>query len=124
MRRLIAIATMFLCLAGCQIAPPVPAPANAGWQKNACVPEAAEMAQGLKKADIQARVLIINTTQYSHAICVYLYPTGENQLWAWDSGWKSIRLRAYWDDANGMASAWLSKCNTGRGEALVSGELL
>lgn len=102
--RYIAIIALFL--AGCATAP-VPEPPIAGQYKNACLPEAIMMTQALKESGVNARVLGIYTPRIGHAICVYLYPPGKNQLWGWDSHWKSLRLRAYTDDAEGIARAWL-----------------
>ena len=96
-----------ILLTGCATNPPVEPDAWVGKYGNACLPEAISMAQGLRANGIQARVLNIHTHEFGHAVCVYLYPPGENKLWAWDSYWKSIRLRAYWDDPMGVARAWL-----------------
>lgn len=104
MRSLLAIA--ILALAGCTTLP-VEQPAFAGRYKNACLPEAIAMTQALKKSDIQARALRIDTLQWSHAVCVYLYPTGANRLYAWDSYWKSINLHAWYDNPVSIATAWL-----------------
>jgi hypothetical protein len=87
--------------------PPAAEPEFAGIYKNACLPEAIAMTQALKKNGIQARVLRIGTKEWGHAVCVYLYPTGANKLYVWDSYWKSVNLRAWYDDPNGIANAWL-----------------
>jgi hypothetical protein len=108
--RCIAIIALFL--AGCATAP-VSEPPIAGQYKNACLPEAIMMAQALKESGVNARVLGIYTPKIGHAICVYLYPSGKNQLWGWDSHWKSLRLRAYSDDAEGIARAWLRWAHPG-----------
>ena len=94
-------------LAGCT-ALPVEQPSFAGRYKNACLPEAIAITQGLKQAGIQARVLRISTNKWNHAICVYLYPSGSNTLWGWDSYWKSNRLRAFSDEPNSIAKAWIN----------------
>ena len=100
------LSIIILVLAGCAM-PPVTEPEFAGVYKNACLPEAIAMAQALKKSGIQARVLRIGTKEWGHAVCVYLYPTGANKLYVWDSYWKSINLRAWYDDPNDIANAWL-----------------
>ena len=105
MNRLLAIAC--LCLAACGTPPPVAEPAFAGHMHNACVPEAAAMCEGLHGAGITARVLIITTPTWRHAVCVYLYPSGENRLWVWDSTWKSINVRAFIDDPDQVARSWM-----------------
>lgn len=70
------------------------------------------MVEGLHGAEIQARVLLIKTPAWRHAVAVYLYPAGDNRLWVWDSTWKSVRVRAWWNDPDGIARAWISA--TGR----------
>jgi hypothetical protein len=92
---------------GCTSAPPVDAPPWAGRYKNACLPEAIVMAQGLQREGIQARVLSIHTDEWGHAVCAYLYPPGQNRLWAWDSHWQSVPLRAWWDSPESIARAWM-----------------
>lgn len=104
MRSLLAIA--IVALAGCTTLP-VEQPAFAGRYRNACLPEAIAMAQELKEKLIQTRVLRIQTKDWSHAVCVYLYPTGANKLYAWDSYWQSINLRAWFDNPTSIATAWL-----------------
>ena len=105
MKRLLAIA--ILALAGCAM-PPVAEPEFAGIYKNACLPEAIAMAQGLREKSIQTRVLRIQTKDWGHAVTVYLYPTGANRLYVWDSYWQSINLRAWFDSPDSIANAWLN----------------
>lgn len=94
-------------LAGCAKEPPVPAPPWVGRHKNACLPEAIVMAQGLRASGIQAKVLSIHTDRWGHAVCMYFYPPGKNQMWVWDSHWKSVPLRAWADDAEAVGRAWM-----------------
>jgi hypothetical protein len=101
-------AVLALLLAACTSKPPVDAPPWVGRYKNACLPEAISMAQGLEREGIQARVLSIHTADWGHAVCVYLYPSGKNRLWVWDSHWKSVRLRAWWDSPESIARAWMA----------------
>ena len=120
--RSVRILALVFVLAGCAVAPPVKEAKFTGAYRNACLPEAAAMCEGLKGAGIKANVLIINTPTWSHALATYMYPTGANQLWCWDSTWKSIRLRAFWGDATGIAQAWLTA--TRSNTKLNSAELL
>lgn len=106
MKRTLAILAAVV-LAGCTTTPPIDLPPWVGKYGNACLPEAIAMSEGLKKSGIQAKVLSIHTDKWGHAVCVYMYPPGHNQLWAWDSYWQSFRLRAWWDDPTSMAKAWL-----------------
>ena len=101
-----------LLLAACAL-PPAPEPEFAGVYRNACLPEAIAMAQSLKKHGIESRVLGIYTPQWGHAVCTYLYPPGQNRLWAWDSTWKSLRLRAWTNDADSIARNWLAATHPG-----------
>ena len=114
----LALAIACLLLAGCAINPPVAAPVWSAEHKNACVPEAAAMAQGLKGAGIQAHVLLIYTPAWNHSVTSYLYPTGQNRLWVWDSTWKSIEVRSYFADAPMTARAWLVA--TGRSPSILT----
>lgn len=109
MRAILSI--VCLCLAACATRPPVAEPAFAGHMRNACMPEAAAMVEGLHGAEIQARVLLITTPQWRHAVAVYLYPPGASQLWIYDSTWKSLRVRAYWADPAGIARTWITATN-------------
>ena len=101
-----------LLLAACAL-PPAPEPEFAGRYGNACLPEAIAMSQSLRKHGIESRVLGIYTAEWGHAVCTYLYPPGKNQLWAWDSTWKSLRLRAWTNDADSIARTWLSATHPG-----------
>lgn len=87
---------------------PIEQPAFIGRYRNACLPEAIAMAQGLREKSIQTRVLRIQTKDWGHAVCVYLYPTGANRLYVWDSYWQSINLRAWFDNPASIANAWLN----------------
>jgi len=89
---------------------------------NDCVPQAAQMVEGLRAQRIETRVLLISATPLRHAVAVYLYPTGKNTLWAWDADWKSIRLRAFYDQPESVARAWLRA--TRHAQQLTSAEYL
>ena len=102
--------TLGICffLISCTFNPPTKVPEWVGQMKNACLPEAIVMTQGLKASGIQAKVLSIHTKDWGHATCVYLYPPGKNRLWVWDSHWQSIPLKAWWDDPQSVAKAWMA----------------
>jgi hypothetical protein len=80
------------------------------------------MAQGLREKGIPAKVLAIRTADWAHALCIYTYPPGKNQLWAWDERWKSLRLRAFFDNPQQIARAWMSA--TAHAEIITSAEFL
>jgi hypothetical protein len=102
------IFTIFIfILAGCTSLPVEQSSFSVKY-KNACLPEAIAMAQNLRENSIQARVLRIQTNDWGHAVTVYLYPTGANKLYAWDSYWQSINLRAWFYDPTSIANAWLN----------------
>jgi hypothetical protein len=105
--KLILALAAVVALSSCVTKPPAPVPGIATKYSNACLPEAITMAQSLKDHGIQAKVLRIETSKFGHAVAAYLYPSGANQLWLWDSYWGSLRVRAYWTDAAGTARAWL-----------------
>ena len=107
------LAACLLLLAACATRPPAPEPEFAMRYGNACLPEAIAMAQSLRAHGITAKVLGIYTPKWGHAVCVYMYPPGKNQLWAWDSYWKSLRVRAWADDADSTARAWLTHTHPG-----------
>jgi hypothetical protein len=105
--RNILLCTCFFFVVACTNNPPTNVPEWVGKMKNACLPEAITMTQVLKREGIQAKVLSIHTKDWGHATCAYLYPPGQNKLWVWDSYWKSIPLRAFWNDPNSIARAWM-----------------
>jgi hypothetical protein len=104
--KLIGLCLCFLLL-GCTSVPPTGVPEWAGSFRNACLPEAIAVTQGLREKNIQAKVLSIHTDNWGHATCAYLYPPGKNRLWVWDSQWQSIPLRAWWNDPTSIARAWM-----------------
>ena len=109
------IGILFLAnLVSCDTLPPVPESSIAGKYKNACLPEAIVMTRSLQGASVQAKVLAISTSKWNHAVTAYMYPPGENRLYVWDSYWKSIRVRAYFNSAESVAKAWLlaTRANT------------
>jgi len=120
MKHLIPI--ILIAIAGCTSSPPIDQPEFVGKYKNACLPEAIAMTQALKQSGIQAKVLIVNTPKFSHALTCYLYPVGKNKLWVWDSYWKSMNLRAWWDNSDSVAKEWLKWCTTDT--KLVSSQFL
>jgi hypothetical protein len=77
-------------------------------ERNACLPTAVTMAEGLKRQGIQARVVRYSYTRNArplgHAITAYLYPPGTNTLYTYDYE-GSWRTRAYFDDAASIARA-------------------
>jgi hypothetical protein len=106
---LIVLSFIFLALAflsGC--AGPTNPEQWMSMERNACLPTAIAMAEGLKRQGIQSRVIIYNYrekgNQVGHAITAYLYPAGQNTLWTYDYE-GSWRTRAFWDDAVGIAAA-------------------
>ena len=109
-----SIAAILLLLGGCSTYPPAAEPAFAGWHRNACLPEAAAMTEGLKKSGVRAKVLVLASPKWNHAVTVYLYPQGNNRLWVWDSDWKSNEVRAWWNDPQGIARAWLAVIGSSR----------
>ncbi len=97
-----------LFLSGCAgSAPPVATDDVIGDYDNACLPEAAIMAQALKRNGIKARVLIINCPNWSHAVTAFQYPSGKGEVWCWDSDERSMPVTSTWCDSKTMARAWM-----------------
>lgn len=73
-------------------------------QKNACLPTAIAFKKGLERQGVWSRVLAYTYSDRNkdgkrsgHAVTVYMYPPGKNQLWAYDY-LGSYRVRAYKDN--------------------------
>jgi hypothetical protein len=96
-----------LLLSGCA-ATPRNAEAWMARERNACLPTAIAMAEGLKRQGIAAKVVRYSYTAQGrplgHAITAYLYPPGANTLYTydWEGSW---RTRAYFDDPASIARA-------------------
>ena len=103
-KSLVALLIAFV-LVGCSTAP-VSEPEISGKFSNACLPEAAIMAENLRKNGIDAKVVIIRSEKWSHAAAAYVYPIDSNQIWAWDSRYKSIKVDADWESNGSIANAW------------------
>lgn len=114
------IVSIAILLTSC-VSPPISTPPWIGKYKNACLPEAIAMSAGLQAHGIQSRVLRIQTRKWSHAVCVYMFPTGQNKMWVWDSHWKSVNVRAWYNQPDSIARAWLDKTSF---EPLVVAEFL
>jgi len=95
------------------------------FEKNACLPTAISMAQGLRRQSIQAKVVrysyVENNKITGHAITSYLYPPGANKLWTYDyvGSW---RTTAYFNDPWGTAVA--AEKLRGRYRNIISAEFL
>jgi len=77
-------------------------------ERNACLPTAIAMAEGLKRQGISSKVVRYSYQRegrpVGHAINAYLYPTGSNTLYTYDFE-GSWRTRAFWNDPLGIATA-------------------
>lgn len=108
MNRLLII-VLALALTACASTPKNPE-AAVEKEKNACLPAAITMREGLQRHDVWSEVLVVEWTEPAgkkrgHAYAVYLYPPAKNQLWAYDRDWGSTRVRAYKDDSRAVAAA-------------------
>lgn len=91
-----------LLLAACQTTPPKN---PEEWMKkypNSCVPMAISFKKTLEKQGIWSRVLFYqylrqDGTKFGHAMTVYMYPPGKNQMWTYDF-MGSYRTRAWKDE--------------------------
>ena len=120
---------LFLILAllgstGCAVTPQSPEPWMAR-ERNACLPTAIAMSQGLKRQGITAMVVRysyrLQGRLLGHAITAYLYPPGANTLYTYDYE-GSWRTRAYWGDDAGIARA--AESLRGRNAPILSSEEL
>ena len=77
-------------------------------ERNACLPTAVAMSQGLQRQGISARVVRYTYERsgrtVGHAITAYLYPPGSNTLYTYDYE-GSWHTRAYWADPLNIATA-------------------
>ena len=108
------LAAGILGLTGCASTPPAVTSAASdeviGDYHNACLPEAAIMAQALLRNGIPARVLIMSGPGWSHAVTAYQYPPVEGQIWCWDSEGQSVKVSARWTSSEILATAWMRAC--------------
>jgi hypothetical protein len=105
--RTVATFALALALSACS-APPRNAEAWMARERNACLPTAVAMAEGLKRQGISARVVRYSYQRdgrnVGHAITAYLYPPGSNTLYTYDYE-GSWHTRAYWADPINIATA-------------------
>jgi hypothetical protein len=109
---------------GCAVTPHSPEPWMAR-ERNACLPTAIAMSQGLKRQGIQAKVVRYSyrlpERLLGHAITAYLYPPGANRIYTYDYE-GSWRTRAFWGDDAGIARA--AESLRGRNNPILSSEEL
>lgn len=124
MKTPVVILALLALLAGCAVEPRNPE----GWmtrERNACLPTAIAMSQGLRRQGITAKVVRYsyrrNGRPVGHAITAYLYPPGANTLYTYDYE-GSWRTRAFWADDAGIARA--AEFLRGRNAPILSAEEL
>ena len=115
--RLILFLLSTIVFFGCSSLPPIKLDGFVGKYDMACLPEAIDMAQGLTKAEIKSQVIIFRTEKRQHAVCAYIYPSGTNRLYVWDDFNGSASVRAYWNDPQGIAQAFVY--SLARGEIVL-----
>jgi len=76
--------------------------------KNACTIEAIQMHLALKQRGLESHVLSMwwFKENMGHSVTVYFYPPGVNQLFVWDAGTGSTRIRAYVNNPQQIAREW------------------
>jgi hypothetical protein len=101
-------ATLFaVLLCGCATAPPVVLPDFIGEAENACLPESIILAESLHKQNIPARILLIRTPTFSHAVVAFIYPVESPSLQVWDVYTRAIKIDADFDNPGSIAVEWL-----------------
>jgi hypothetical protein len=106
------ILLLILLLTSCVSTPKNPE----AWMEreiNACLPTAIAFREGLRKYNVWSEVLVTtwnNPKPQGHAFCVYLYPSGKNQLWSYDQ-WGSYRTRAFTNNPTQVAEQALRSRN-------------
>ena len=105
--RTVVIFAVALALSACT-ATPRNAEQWMSRERNACLPTAIAMSQGLTRQGISARVVRYSYESkgrpVGHAITAYLYPPGANTLYTYDFE-GSWHTRAYWSDPHDIAAA-------------------
>lgn len=94
-------------LCGCASEPAVVPPGIAALGENACLPEAVVMVETLRKQGTNARILIVNTPGFSHALVVFLFPVDKPAVWVWDADTRSVQVTADFNQPEQVAHAWL-----------------
>ena len=103
----LVLVLLLVLLTACQTTPTNPE----FWMEkeiNACLPTAIIFKQSLRKYDIWSEVFRYSWKDSQtgkirgHAMVVYLYPPGKNQLWTYDSE-GSWRTYAYTNNVKGIA---------------------
>jgi hypothetical protein len=124
MMKVLLLILALLGSSGCAITPRSPEPWMAR-ERNACLPTAIAMSQGLRRQGIAAKVVRysyrLQGRLLGHAITAYLYPPGANTLYTYDYE-GSWRTRAYWGDDAGIARA--AESLRGRNNPILSSEKL
>jgi uncharacterized protein YcfL len=122
--RVFPIILVLLVLVGCETTPQNPE-AWMSRERNACLPTAISMSQGLRRQGITSKVVRYSYKHkgrvVGHAITTYLYPPGANTLYTYDYE-GSWRTRAFWSDNAGIARA--AESLRGRSEVILSAEEL
>ena len=107
MMKVLLLILALLGSSGCAITPRSPEPWMAR-ERNACLPTAIAMSQGLRRQGIAAKVVRysyrLQGRLLGHAITADLYPPGSNTLYTYDYE-GSWRTRAFWADPLGIAAA-------------------
>jgi hypothetical protein len=97
-------------------------------QTGACLPTSIVFRESLKGQAVWSEVVVYHywadetqTKMFGHAICAFLYPVGQNQMYTMD-GEGSFRTRAFIDDPVGIAQA--AEYARGRQNKIVSATFL
>lgn len=89
------------------------------------MPEAILLTEAMHRAGIEAKVLLVVTARWGHALTVFQLAdsrTGKPALWVWDDHYHTIEVAARYDDDMQIATDWLLK--SGQNETILSARRL
>lgn len=72
------------------------------------LPEGPKMVESMCSVQVEARILLMKSAQWSHKVVTFTYPAGSTQRWVWDPQSMSREVAATSDDALAIATAWAS----------------
>jgi hypothetical protein len=72
------------------------------------LPEGPKMVESMCSVQVEARILLMKSAQWSHKVVTFTYPAGSTQRWVWDPQSMSREVAATSPDPLAIATAWAS----------------